>query len=386
MTNPYSPHAPLPADSRDSRANKLRQVVRMGLAVVTAWALASCGGGGGDGGPAPTPTPAPVLDGYFIFYPSQNQGIFVSEQPNSYRLGKEVARNVVTGKYPIDSTFALIDGKKSCSYVANQNSNDLSTFTFYTDITLPVTLPRIAAGASPSGVGMDPNQAHRYVYATNFGDDTVSRYRYEPSTCQLTALGTSPTRTSPSQVRVFGKFAVIASYDNTLQVYEINLNDGSLSALGTPVATGNGPYYLFTTGVNGQSILLHTANELGNSIGGFVLDSQTGALSANGSEISVGTQPQYLASLNLPGNVFMIYVLNRKSGTISTLRYDSTAQQYVKQGVDVATRINPFRLTLSPSKINRSRYLYAYHDDPNTISAYEIDQSTGALKALGSAL
>lgn len=381
-----SPAVPSPPMSAGRHARPwLQRATLAGLVSAMAWAIAACGGGGG-GGPAPSPPATPLPRGVYIFYPTQAKGINLFEVPDSYRLATAAANNLATGAYPIDNTFASIDGNRSCVYVANQDSNDVSTFNTYLDGTPSSSLPRIAAGTSPSGVGMDSAQANRYVYVTNFGSDTVSRYRYEPSTCQLTALGSSATQPSPSQVRVFGKFAVIASYDNTLQVYEINLTDGSLTALGAPLTTGGSPYYLWQTGANTQNYLLHTANETGNSISGFALNIQTGALASTGADIAVGQRPQYLLPTVLPNQTFVIYVLNRTSRSISTLRFDNTAQQYVKQGADIATQANPFRLSFSPSLALTNRYLYAYHDDPATITVYEVDQTTGALKALGSAL
>jgi hypothetical protein len=43
---------------------------------------------------------------------------------------------------------------------------------------------------------------------------------------------------------VCGKHAVVATYGAKLQLYEVNLTDGSLMAKGAALATGGDPYYM----------------------------------------------------------------------------------------------------------------------------------------------
>lgn len=325
--------------------------------------------------------------GYAIPYYPRNTLEDIAGLENSYKLKLQPTLARATGTEPIDISFVLINANQVCSYVANQGSNDVSSFITYIDPATPsLTLSRIKAGASPSGVGMDFRQSNRFVYVTNFGDSTISRYSYDPATCQLTALGVSPTLASPSQVRVFGKYAVVASYPNKLQLYEINLTDGSLSAKGTALATGADPYFMFSFSADTTFTFIATANETGNSISTFSLDNLLGTLQSFTPDVIVGSGPQNFYSIALPNGQFLMYVLNRTGRTITTLRYDAPTKNFVRLGPDVPTQANPFRLTNNPRAAIGDRYIYAFHDDINTITAYEVNQETGALKALGSAL
>ncbi len=361
---------------------------------VAALTLAACGGGGG-GGDSPTPPPPAAYQapGYSIFYPNRDKGEFFQSVQDSYRLQYRANSATSTGNYPIDFTFAAITKEYFCQYVANQNSNDVSTFKgkFFNKDTPPsandptvVTLPRVSAGENPSGVGMDFGQGHRFVYVSNFGDDSISRYSYNPATCQLTVLGKSPTLVSPSQVRVYGKYAVVASYGAKLQLYEVNLADGSLTAKGVPLPTGGHPYSLDSFSSDETTTFLVTTNETSSSISTFTLDNKLGVLQNYGADVSVGAGPQRIYTMSLPNGQIMIYVLNRAGKSITTLRYDSATKTFVRTGPDIATQNNPFVMDKNPAL--GDKYLYAFHDDINTVTAYEVNQETGALKALGSAL
>ncbi len=356
-------------------------------------ALAACGGGGG-GADSPAPSPAPLppptttskITGYVIFYPGKNIGASVDGIENSYRFKYDAKNNLLTGTTPIDSTFAQIDADHSCVYTANAGTNDVSSFSLYLGQTPDVTLPRVSVGKNPTGIGLDQGQSHRFVYAVNYDDNSISRFSYDPTTCKLTALGTSATLPTPSQIRVFGKYAVVATYAEKLQLYEINLTDGSLTAKAAPLTTGANPYTLKSFYSNATSTYLATANETGNSISTFELDKTLGVLAKFSNDVSVGARSQYFSTIFLPNGKIIMYVVNRTGKSITALSFDFTAQVFVRAGPDVATQNDPFYLSNNPLASIGNKYLYAYHDDINTITAYEINQETGELKPLGSAL
>jgi 6-phosphogluconolactonase (cycloisomerase 2 family) len=368
-----------------------------GAFAVAAITLAACGGGGGGDNPAPpVPAPAPVspapapeapkVTGYVIFYPAKNILANIEGIENSYRLKYEAKNNSLTGTTPIDITFAQIDADHSCAYTANAGSNDVSSFSLYLGQTPDVTLPRVSAGKNPTGIGLDQGQSHRFVYAVNYDDNSISRFSYDPITCKLTALGTSATLPTPSQIRVYGKYAVVATYGEKLQLYEINLTDGSLISKAEPLTTGADPYTLQSFYSNQTSTYLATANETGNSISTFELDKTLGLLRKFSDDVSAGAGSEYFSTIYLPNGKIMLYTLNRTGKSITPLSFDFTAQVFVRAGPDIATQNAPFYLTNNPLASIGNKYLYAYHDDITTITAYEINQETGELKALGSAL
>jgi 6-phosphogluconolactonase (cycloisomerase 2 family) len=359
-----------------------------GAFAVAAITLAACGGGGGGDSPAP-PAPAPAAPkatGYAIFYPAKNILATIEGVENSYRLKYDAKNNRLTGTKPIDLTFAQIDVDHSCVYTVNVDSNDISSFSLYLSQTPDVALPRVSVGRYPTGIGLDQTQSHRFVYAVNYDDNSISRFSYDPMTCKLTALGTSATLPTPSQIKVYGKYAVVATYGEKLQLYEINLTDGSLTAKAEPLTTGADPYTLRSFYSNQTSTYLATANETGKSISTFELDVTLGVLKKFSNDISVGASSQDFRTIYLPNGKIMLYTLNKLEKSITPLSFDFTAQVFVRAGPDIATQNDPFYLTNNPLASIGNKYLYAYHDDITTITAYEINQETGELKALGSAL
>jgi 6-phosphogluconolactonase (cycloisomerase 2 family) len=133
-------------------------------------------------------------------------------------------------------------------------------------------------------------------------------------------------------------------------------------------------------------LFLVTVNEASSSISTFTLDNKLGVLQNYAADLSVGAEPQYLYTIYLASGQIMMYVLNRAGKSITTLHFDKTTNAFVRSGPDTPTQTQPFLLTNNPFPSIGVKYLYAFHDDINVVTAYEVNQKTGALKALGSAL
>jgi 6-phosphogluconolactonase (cycloisomerase 2 family) len=120
--------------------------------------------------------------------------------------------------------------------------------------------------------------------------------------------------------------------DNTISVYSIDSKTGALTAVGTPVATGLSPHAI---AASPDGLHVYVANEMSNNVSAYEVNGATGVLTPiAGSPFPAGTNPRALA-----------FTLTALSGT----------------------------------------YLYVVNKGSNDLSAYSVNVSSGALKALTTA-
>jgi 6-phosphogluconolactonase len=139
------------------------------------------------------------------------------------------------------------------------------------------------SGVKPSGVAADP--ANRFVYVVDFASNQMVGYSITSGTT-LNYLITGPYKTGnqPSAVTIDprGLYIYVAnSLDSTVSAYTINLANGiPTAAIGTTGSTNN------ATDTQPNAIVVepalarfvYTANTLGDSVSGFVLNPNTGVL------------------------------------------------------------------------------------------------------------
>lgn len=155
------------------------------------------------------------------------------------------------------------------------------------------------AGVKPVAAASDPTNS--YLYVTDYSDSQVIGYTILGAG-QLTLMrGGNPfsAGTGPTAVAVDprGEFVYVANaLAATVSAYDIALqNGGSLTQAGTNTnQTDTLPVAIVVDPAIGRYV--YTANNLGNSISGFRLDSNTGVLSAaQSSPYTVGDGPTALA-------------------------------------------------------------------------------------------
>jgi 6-phosphogluconolactonase (cycloisomerase 2 family) len=355
-----------------------------------ALALVSCGGGGGGGGtvgpaaapPSPLPQPAPPNSALLVPYFNKNTMENFSLQDNTYKLKKLTPFAV--GTNPIAADVYRQTNPLSCIYIANEGSNNVSVYA--ADFAANTTTSKgvVAAGKSPSSVAVKQT----LVLVTNFGDNTVSRYAINTATCALTPLGTSTVGDRPSTITMFGSYAVVTTYDNKIQVYAVDPVNGVLTAKGAPLATGLTPFAVsYWDGVDGTATVFPVvvANLDGNSVSVYSFNATTGTLTKVGADLPAGNGPGYVWPLILPNAKVIFYVANTLGNSISSYEANLGTQTLTLIGPAVATLSQPFFLVQSYLATTINKYLYAFHEGTDDVSAYEIDQSTGVLKPLGSA-
>jgi 6-phosphogluconolactonase len=367
-------------------------IMRLTTCCALVLGLVSCGGGGGGGGdapatPAPTsplPEPVPTGSALFIPYYAKNALLTFQYQENNYKVIKTAP--IATGVNPIALTATPYRGNQRCVFAANEGSNNVSIFKSDKVAGFSVASPAtIAAGAAPSGVSTDGT----ITLVTNFGDSTVSRYATDPNTCNLTFLGVSAVGKNPSTITMLGKYALVTSFDNKIQVYDVDPATGALTAKGAALATGAAPFSLiYWDGINSEATVypVVVANRDSNSVSVYSFNVTTGAISKVGADLAAGSGPSFAWVLILPNAKVIFYIANGLGNSISSYEANLTTQVLTPIGTTVSTLSQPFLLAQSFLASTINKYLYAFHEGTDDVSAYEIDQSTGALRPLGSAL
>jgi len=177
------------------------------------------------------------------------------------------------------------------------------------------------------------------------------------------------------------RFAYAANAgDNTVSVYSIDLTTGALSAVGTPVPTGTSPYAIAPS-PDGRYV--YVGNEGSNSISGYAVNATTGALTKIvGSPFAAGTDPQALAFASIPSGGTYLYVANNGSNTLSAYSVDASTGALTP--LPTATYVTGS----SPAAVSATSYggfsyggfvFVANNGGSNDISAFTITAKTGAL-------
>ena len=327
------------------------------------------------------------------------------------------------------------------AYVANSGDNTVSAYSVNaaTGALTPISGSPYSTGAAPSAIAADP--FGRFLFVANSGSNNVSAFTINQTTGALTAVagsqfaaGTGPSAlvTDPQGELLF----VSSSGSNNLLVYSIDQSSGALTPVtGSPFSTGATPAGVFAYGYQGsinltqfQVIVLNSgANDysdyvanyltLGDVIGlgtsisfqgtspvaglmdsvypyqesaagyYFIVNSGSNDVSmvdlagVDATNFSTGTNPQSVA-IDPTGS--FLYVAGGPSGSPGAISAYSLGP--LSNG-SVPTPISgsPFPAGTSAVSISvdpSGQFAYAVNAGDNTVSAYSIDSSTGALTAL----
>jgi 6-phosphogluconolactonase (cycloisomerase 2 family) len=138
------------------------------------------------------------------------------------------------------------------------------------------------AGVKPSGIASDPTDS--YVYVTDISSNHLIGYTImSGSTLQYMTSGPFATGNQPTALVVDprGKYIYVAnSLDSTISSYAINLATGvptlALSSSSSGDVTDADPVAIVIDPALGRFI--YTANYLGDSVSGFVLNPSSGGV------------------------------------------------------------------------------------------------------------
>jgi 6-phosphogluconolactonase len=159
------------------------------------------------------------------------------------------------------------------------------------------------AGVKPSALISDPT--NRFVYVTDFASNELIGYTIQGgSTLDFLINGPFKTGNEPNDIVIDprGIYVYISNgLDSTVSAFNISLSTGTPSSVvnvtGSQVnATDTTPVALIVDPALGRFV--YTANKLGNSISGFVLNPTTGSLKTTQSgPYPTGDQPSALAAV-----------------------------------------------------------------------------------------
>lgn len=246
-----------------------------------------------------------------------------------------------------------------------------------------------ATGDMPASIAIDPTG--QFVSVTNESDNTVSLFSIDQNNGQLTTLHTLASRDTPSsvsyytdtaEVTVTPRFAYVVNSDistgNSVSAYTINAGNGTLTSLGSPVATGLSPSAV-TTDKEGR--FAYVSNSGGNSVSGYQINQTSGALSQlTGSPFPLDTGSFGPEAITTDPSSRFAYVANTSTNTVTSYSINQTSGALSLLTGSPSTSSDPIALTTDPT----GRFLYAANTRPtNTVSAFQIDPTSGNLSAIG---
>ncbi len=321
-----------------------------------------------------------------------------------------------------------VPGQARFAYVANDGDSTLSAYRIDGSTGVLTTNGTITLGDPNHPVALASDPLHKFLYAANLNNFSMSGFAIDPAAGTLAPLSGSPFSTQfpwaisvhpsskflyvasgPGSVLVYsldgsgtptfvsqtnsanggttglaidpqGKFVYTSNVNaNTVSVYSADLSTGALApVLGSPFAAGTNPV---SVGVDPSGRFLFAPNGNGQSVSAYTIDSSSGALvPIPGSPFSVGQIPKFVAFH--PSGAFA-YVLNQASNTISAFTVDSTAgalSPIAGSPFTIADGLGPAAASVDPS----GKTLYVVNESSNSISIFAIDATSGALTSLGS--
>jgi 6-phosphogluconolactonase (cycloisomerase 2 family) len=241
-------------------------------------------------------------------------------------------------------------------------------------------LPDVVGNKGGMPYYIDAHPSGKFVYVTNWASASVSVFRVNEATGDLTLVGLpKETGLTPYAVAVHpsGKFVMTSTWGgNDIYVYTVNLDTGELEhAEGSPFATwGIKPVDI---NFNSDGTLAYVANNGSNNVSIFDVNVNTGKLtlrdlgmtragSIDAELLKVG-QPVLL----VPGFAF---VIDQASESLVSYRVDAATGSF-KEVSRTKTGKQPVAVAQDPL----NRFVYVANSGSSNISAFAINSTTGAL-------
>ncbi len=230
----------------------------------------------------------------------------------------------------------------------------------------------VAAGDTPSAIAPDP--LGRFAYVTNLNSGTISMYAINAATGLLTPIGTGTMAagTQPDSIALdpLGKFVFVTNRGSSnISMFSVNATTGALSPIGAGTV-GSGGSNPNAVVIDPSGRFAYVANADG-TIATFTIDASTGALTA-GASASAGTSPSAIA-IDPTGR--FAYVANSGSNNVSAFAINNSTGALTSLGAAVAAGQGPQSVLVDPS----GNFVYAGNGKDTQVSIYSINPSTGAL-------
>ena len=211
-----------------------------------------------------------------------------------------------------DPMVMVVDPSSRFLFAPEPFDNDIAVLGIGTGgVLAPATFFPSGTGAvGPTGVALLPpaNGQPGYIFVANTGDTTVPVgatvlvFSYDSTSGALATVGLpyavgSAGHALPMAVAIdpTGRFLYVTDYtDNTVSEFSINASNGHLQAVGAPVATGTAPVDIK---IEPSGHFAYVANFFSNTIDVYSIDPTTGVLTllTAGGTIPTGTGPMSIA-------------------------------------------------------------------------------------------
>ncbi len=294
-----------------------------------------------------------------------------------------------TRDYTVDYVYATAAGAGINEYGVDYRSGAL----------VPINGSPVAAGNNPVKIIASENGLN--VYVLNQGDSTVQLFTVDAESGQLTSKGTYPTGSHPTSMAldVAGKFLYV-TFTYQPGYSETNLGPGGVNifpvssdfTLGTPTVQplGNNPVDVVTSNFDNYVYIIDaelatSSTSATGQLLGFSENTSSGALTPIGkTSITTGQDGKTVAvgygagtspsSIAIHPTARFLYVTDRSTNQLYGNLIIAGGLLQPMQNSPFATGLLPVSVKVDP----RGKYLYVANFNSNTVSAYAIDQSTGA--------
>ncbi len=349
---------------------------------------------------------APVsAPGAFTFAKQLGSGaeyaVAVETQPSA-----PVQNCTITNRSGTVGTANITNVAVACSTVANYTVGGTVSGLVGSGLTLAICTRPIGTHGVPTPdicnnlkqVSADGTYSLDTVYLEDYsGLDYVSISQQPSSPTQNCVMSNAAVSAQAANdtgftVSCAGFSYVTSAADDTLSAYSIDATTGALSLIGTPTVTGGSPYA--TVGlddgntryiVEGNKLTLldsrryvFIGNAVSNDVSAFAVNSTTGALTAVlGSPFPAGTDPQALALLNyLHSGTYVLYVANAGSdNNVSAYNIDEVTGAlnplFGPGASTIATGKSPKSIAIGVEHDSIPFIYVANHGGSNDISAFD---------------
>lgn len=279
-------------------------------------------------------------------------------------------------------------------YATNELTGTIATYAIDSSTgTLSVVGSPVSTGTgdfpAPRGVAVD--YRGKFAYVTNVYGDTVVTYEINSATGLFTAVSSisTPTGAGPLGVVVdpAGKFVYVAqSGGKQIASYSINSATGALAYASNAVAFSDvmgavRPLELYNLAMNPSGDYVYATTGYQGLVYPYRLNRTTGALSSLDSWQALDIAANGVA-VHPNGKYAYVAVGDGDSpdGGVYTLSINASTGALTQQGSLAATDGIAQALVVDPT----GKFLYVTSND--TVIAYAINSTTGALSAIGSPL
>jgi 6-phosphogluconolactonase (cycloisomerase 2 family) len=268
----------------------------------------------------------------------------------------------------------------------------------------------MAIASGSKAVGYTP----KFAYVTNQTDKTISEYTISDATGALTAVSGSPVSDAngPTQVAATpsGAFVYTANSNNSVSEYSVNATTGALTLVpGSPITGFGGVHAVTVDPTSSFLVVLDTTNGFLDS---YSINPKTGALTAFSHAATPATFPTLVFDptgiVTVVDNFSNVDTYRFTSGTFVPLiagtvptfalaAVDQSSQYIFLPEVDGLNTVATYSLftntelssvtdTEGPSAAiaePSGKYVYVANETNGTVSAYGLNNSTGALTVIG---